>query len=555
MAETGQTCETRYDNLASDRLTFLDRARRCSELTIPTLVPPQAHSKSTIYYTPWQGIGARGVNNLASKLLLSLLPPNSPFFRLVVDDFTVDQLAGKPGGKAIVDAGLAKIERAVQSEIEGNGFRSPIFLALKHLIVAGNILLYLPKDGGVRVHRLDSYVVKRDVMGNVLDAIALDEISPSALTPKQRELLDSTTQPDEVKGDRKDDKNEKPGDDNDADSAERTVKLYTRFYRYAPDGAEARWRMYQEINGTFVPGSAGSWPIDKAPFMALRWSPVDGEDYGRSYVEEYLGDLISLEGLSKAIVQASAVAAKVVYLLNPNGVTRQDKLTKAESGDVIIGRKDDVQSLQSEKQADMQIAHQAAQTLTERLSQAFLMNSSVQRQAERVTAEEVRFMASELEDSLGGVYSILSQEFQLPFVIRIMDRMTKQKKLPPLPAGVVKPAIVTGLEALGRGHDLNKYLTLMQALEPLGPQVIAQFMNADDYISRVATAIGIDPDGLVKTQADIDQEQQQAQQQQMASTAQDAIKNAAPHIVKAISDKSARMDQAAQDAQKPPAQG
>ena len=78
MTQSNMTCEARYERLASDRLTFLDRARRCSELTIPTLVPPQAHSKATIYYTPWQGIGARGVNNLASKLLLSLLPPNSP---------------------------------------------------------------------------------------------------------------------------------------------------------------------------------------------------------------------------------------------------------------------------------------------------------------------------------------------------------------------------------------------------------------------------------------------------------------------------------------------
>ena len=45
------------------------------------------------------------------------------------------------------------------------------------------------------------------------------------------------------------------------------------------------------------------------------------------------------------------------------------------------------------------------------------------RSAERVTAEEVRYMAQELETALGGVYSILSQEFQYPFVNLLLGRM------------------------------------------------------------------------------------------------------------------------------------
>jgi hypothetical protein len=530
MKDSVMTCQARYHRLESDRLTFLDRARRCSELTIPTLVPPEAHSKSTIYYTPWQGIGARGVNNLASKLLLSLLPPNSPFFRLVIDDFTRDELTGRPDAKAIVDEGLAKVERAVQSEIEGTGLRSPVFLALKHLIVAGNVLVYLPKEG-VRVWKLDSYVIKRDVSGNVLDVIAKDEVSPYSLSKEEAELLDDTT------------------NENDKDeSLERTVKVYTRFYRCGDEG-RSHWKMYQEINGKVVPGSEGRFPIDKPPFMALRWVSIDGEDYGRSYVEEYLGDLISLEGLSKAIVEASAVAAKVVFLLNPNGVTRLKDVTKAESGDVIIGKADDLSSLQTDKQADMRIAYEAAKTITDRLAMAFLMNSSVQRNAERVTAEEVRFMASELEDALGGVYSILSQEFQLPLVHRLMDRMTKAKKLPPLPKGVVKPAIVTGLEALGRGHDLNKYLMMLKALQPLGEQVLAQYMNPGDYISRIATSLGIDPAGLVKSQQEIDQQMQQMQQQQMMQMGGELAGKLGPSVIKGISDQAASAQEAPPPAQ------
>lgn len=509
------TCEARYERLASTRLQFLDRARKCSELTIPTLVPPEAHGAHTIYYTPWQGIGARGVNNLASKLLLSLLPPNSPFFRLGVDDFTSQQMAGQAGARAKIEEGLNKIERAVQNEIEGSGLRSPVFLALKHLIVAGNYLAYLPASGGVKGYPLTNYVVKRDTLGNVLDIVALDEVSPLSLSDEELALLDDT---------------ENGSKD---ESTDKTVKLYTRFLR---DGKQ--WKMYQEIKGKRVPDSEGTWPIDKPPFMALRWTHVDGEDYGRSYVEEYLGDLISLEGLSKAIVEASAVAAKVVYLLNPNGVTRAKDLTAAESGAVVVGSVNDVAALQTDKQADMRVAYEAAKTITERLAMAFLMNSAIQRQAERVTAEEVRYMAGELEDALGGVYSILSQEFQLPLVTRLMDRMTKEKRLPALPKGVVTPQIVTGLEALGRGHDLTKYQMMIQALAPLGPETVAKHINPGDYIKRVGTSLGIDMDGLVKSDEQLQQEAEMAAQAQqnmmMASMAEKAI---GPGI-KALSDQS-----------------
>lgn len=521
------TCKSSYARLESDRLTFLNRARRCAELTIPTLIPPQSHSKSTIYYTPWQGIGARGVNNLASKLLLSLLPPNSPFFRLQVDDFTAEELTGSPDNRAKIEAGLSKIERAVQSEIEGTGMRAPIFTALKNLIIGGNYLIYLPKEGGIKGYRLDSYVVKRDVLGNVLDIIAKDTLSPLSLTPVERALYESSEYEDE--NGEKESKERK--EDDAEDDAQETVEVYTRLCR-----EDNKWRLYQEINGKVVPGTEGVYPVDKPPMIALRWTAIDNEDYGRSYVEEYLGDLISLEGLSKAIVQASAAAAKVVFLLNPNGVTRMKDITKAESGDIVIGQKQDIDSVQTDKQADMNIAYQASKTIEERLAAAFLMNASVQRKAERVTAEEVRFMASELEDALGGVYSILSQEFQLPFVVRIMDRMTKAKRLPTLPKGIVKPVIVTGLEALGRGQDLNKYNMLLAAIQPLGPEVLAKYMNPGDYISRVATSLGIDASGLVKSQDQIDQEAAQAQQMEQMASMTDLAGKAVPNAVKGIAD-------------------
>ena len=125
-------------------------------------------------------------------------------------------------------------------------------------------------------------------------------------------------------------------------------------------------------------------------------------------------------------------------------------------------------------------------------------------------------MAQELEDVLGGVYSILSQEFQMPLVNRLMNRMSKAGRLPKLPKDIIKTTIVTGLEALGRGHDLNKLDSFIQGAAQLLGDSFPTYVNMSDYLKRRATSLGIDVEGLIKTEEEIEQEKQQAAQQQMA---------------------------------------
>ena len=62
---------------------------------------------------------------------------------------------------------MSVIEREVSSKIEQLALRVSVFEALKHLIVAGNVLTYLPKKGSMRVFPLTQYVCQRDSSGNV----------------------------------------------------------------------------------------------------------------------------------------------------------------------------------------------------------------------------------------------------------------------------------------------------------------------------------------------------------------------------------------------------
>lgn len=503
------TLKSLYSSLETQRFTFLRRARDAAELTIPTLMPPQGHSYSTIYPTPYQSIGARGVNNLASKLMLALLPPNAPFFRLAVEEYELKKELPEDATsedleslKTEMEKALSKIERIASKDIEGSSIRVGTYEALRQLIVAGNVLLHFPEDGGMRVFRLDTYGVKRDKTGNVVKIALKETIAEAALPPSVREFVRS------LKNEGLEGKAKQP------DSMEDNLELYTGIY-LSEDGK--KWEVCQEIAGQEIPETKGSYPLDKLPWMALRLVRIDGEDYGRGFVEEYLGDLKALEALSQGVIEATAAASKVLFMVDPTGTTKIKDLSAAKNGAFISGKATDVTALQVEKRADLSIVNQVIADITQRLSFAFLLNTAIQRNGERVTAEEIRYMAQELESSLGGAYSILSQEFQLPLVTILLDRLAKQKKLPEMPKKLVKPLIVTGVEALGRGNDLNKLDQFIQGIaQTLGPQALS-LINTTEYLNRRAAALGIESEGLIRDPEELKQEQAQSQQMEMAN--------------------------------------
>lgn len=486
-----QGAKKTYNRLKNDRQPYIKRAIDCAKVTIPSLFPAENDDKSKNYDTPYQSVGARGINNLASKLILALMPPNSPFFRLGMSDEVLSEYMaqGQEDTKAQVEQALMQIENRIMKYIESNQIRVTVLEALKQCIVAGNALLFLPPaEGGIKMYRLSNYVIQRDGLGNVIQIVTLDKVAYSTLDVTVQNLIKTDKKPEDL------------------------IEVYTHVCRSGD-----QFLAYQEVEDTPIQGSQQSYPVMKTPYLPIRMVKMDGESYGRSFVEEYLGDLKSLENLSKAIFKLSTIAANIYFLVNPNGVTRAKKLENATSGDFIPGRIEDIGVLQLEKYYDFNTAKQTADAIEARLSYAFLLSSVVQRNAERVTAEEVRTVAGELEDTLGGVYSILSQELQLPLVRRIMNQLQSTGEVPNLPEGTVEPTITTGLDALGRGHDLEKYATVLNLVSQI-PNAQAM-INWNVMLLNMFTGAGVETEGLVKTQEQIEEEQQMAMGQEMAMQA------------------------------------
>lgn len=502
MARFQAVAEGRWGLLDSNRQTHLNRARTCAKLTLPALLPPEGADENTSLPTPWQSMGARCVNNLASKIVLTLMPPNSPCMRFVVDQKMLDQLKAQGGDQAIssVEEILSSREWEVQKFMEKSRIRVPSYRIMRLLIVTGNALMYRHDTGTLKVYRLDQYVVRRNGIGEPVEIVIKEPIDPVDTPQSCRE--EKSGKEDEGTGSKKD-----------------MYDLYT----YCIKRGEY-WHMHQEINGKLVPQSKGKLDDGDFPFRPLVWSLADGENYGRGHVEEYIGDFISLEELRKSLVETTAAGAKLVFLVNPNGVTRKKDLINAENGGFVVGQEGDVVPLRVEKMNDLAVAAQEIGTLNEGLARAFLLHTSIQRQGERVTAEEIRFMAQDIEDALGGIYSILAQEYQMPLVEWALKAMEENGSLAKLPEGITV-SITTGLEALGRGHDLAKLNSFLQNVSILGPEVLMKYLIITEYFKRVATALGIHTTGLIKTEEQIQQENHQMQQQAQQADVMDKMAN------------------------------
>ena len=483
----------RYNQLVTDRRQFLDKAVDCSKLTLPYLIQDDTSSKPTheTLNIPWQSVGSKCVVGLAAKLMLAILPPQGTFFKLQVrEDKLGEDLP--PEARSELDLSLSKMERMVMDYIAASNDRVVIHQSLKHLIVGGNALLFMGKDG-IKNYPLNRYVVNRDGNGNVLEIVTKELISRDVLG---YEIPDSqpNTGIDETQGGHNDD-----------------VEVYT--YVKLKDG---RWQWHQEVEDKIIPGTRSTAPKNASPWLPLTFNSVDGEQYGRGRVEEFLGDLKSLEGLSQALVEGAAAASKVIFLVSPSSTTKPSVIAKAGNGAIVQGRAEDVQVVQVGKTADFSTAANMAQTIERRILEAFLVMNV--RNAERVTAEEVRLTQLELEQQLGGIFSLLTVSFLIPYLDRTLLVLQRSNELPKLPKDVIRPAIVAGVNALGRGQDREALTMFMQTIAgTVGPEALMKFINPMEAIKRLAAAQGIDVLNLVKTEeqlADAKEEQMQNQQNQ-----------------------------------------
>jgi len=486
----------RYDKLIKARSNYLKRAEEAASLTIPQLYTGNYDNENDgqSYPNPYQSLGARGVNNLANKIILTLFPPATAFFKMGMNPITLKEMRK---GEGEISQALQILEKSIVSEMEISQLRASLVDMLKQCIVGGSALLHIPRVDNPKVISMTNFGIKRSKSKLILEIIIKECLYYSEL---DKETKDQISKSNEITEDIIHDKKE--------------LDVYTVIKRQ-DDGM---YKEHQDILGMEIKGTYGLHQAKELPYVFVPF--VDrGEHYGRSYVEDFIGDLNSYEGLRKSVLEAAAESARIIYLIKPNATLNIKKLQSANSGDVLMGNIDDVGTLQADKRMDLQIAQQEMEILRMDLSTMFLLDSSVRRNAERVTAEEIRRVSQELEVSLGGIYSTLANVLQTPLVKLYLIRLKEKGLINDALKDSIDLEVTTGSAALGRGTEFNAISTFIQTMQATLGQEFSSYIKMPEMIARVANSLDIGTSELVKTQEEIQAEQQAAQQAQLEQQA------------------------------------
>lgn len=503
--------EGRYETLSSERSGYLERAREYSRFTLPYVLPDgdDMNRGDAGNQHGFQSIGAQAVNHLSNKLSTNLFPIGRSFFKLDFEDEARAKLK-KAGYEAVyLSELLVEAEDRCTSLQTKIAARVAYTEALKNLIISGNILMYLPADGFLQAIKLDRYVTSRDVSGNLLENIVLQRKAFNTFSEETKDII----------------KTMKMFQDPDPDEI---VNLYTWVYRID----SKTFGIAQALNNVLIK-SYQEIPADQMPFMPLRWNTTNGESYGRGHVEDNAGDIYVIEFLSEAIAKGMALMADVKYLIKPGSVTDIDEVSTAPPGEWVFGNLDDIGVLQLEKYADFTPIAEVLKEYKRRVGQAFLLNSAIRRDAERVTTVELRLDAQELETSLGGVYSLLAQTFQTPLAFLYLSRIGF-----PLAKDLVMPDIVTGLEAFGKAGDLDKLkqFTEMMQLPQAWPLGVQERVKWDIFARDIASKLSMKMDFMMDAEEWKAYQEAKAKQQQNQAM-QDAMVRSAPQVAGQLGDK------------------
>ena len=436
-----------FEKLRDD--SVIAKCKQYAHWTLPQLLADlqQAHNNRVVVERDYQEIGALLVNHLATKLARLLFPTTNPFFRAEVSPALLKTATEHSISEQEFQTSISKLEIDSARRLFMNASYAQLILALKHLIVTGNVLLYRDsKESKCTAYGLQSFGIRRDGRGNLLDCVLREYTYVEALSPDIQTTLKAT---DKTKYSR----------------PEQSVCIYTRIKR-SMHGTNVGYEVTQEVDLT--PIGEGSWyPQHLCPWFAPTWSVIAGEHYGRGMVEDYAGGFAKLSDLSEAHALYSIEMMRVIHLVSASAGTDIDDLQNAETGEYLRGDPDSVNAHESGDAMKLEQAAKEIERVFQRLAKAFMYQANV-RDAERVTAYELQREAQEAENALGGVYSALSDGLQVPLAHVLMHE-AKPEILAGFISGEVKLDVVAGIPALGRTSDVQNLLMAAQELATVIP--------------------------------------------------------------------------------------
>lgn len=483
-----------YKNNVGDRSDYEKRAEDIAKISLPYLIRTDSATGGTAMdYSPSQSFNGMLINNLKAKIGMALLPPRTSSFRFQPDpqallEFTQDNQAMNEE----IYKELSFKQDAVNQEIERQQIRSSIFDLAGQIIGVGPVIMEKVKKAGLQMHTLKNIVVSLDNMGEPYQMCFMEilKVLPQGFTVEQEK---------------------------------ENYELYT-MAKY--DFATERWVVTQDIDGEPY-GEEMTYSDDELPYKYIGWTWMPGDSYHRPFAEDYYPDMQQIDNLSRLNTDGAVVAAKILLFVNQRGGrTRKADVANTVNGDIVDGSSDDVTAFQLQKNFDFQVSNDREDTIKRELQKAFLDTGSVTRDAERVTAEEIRVMTQQLESStLAGIYSKMSLSLSKWIVEMIMKEIGIKFE-------AIDVDVLTGLDALGRSSEAQKLDAFVQRAIATNTR---HYIKDSELLNRYASYDSVSTTNLLKTEAEVQKEVQEAQQrEQQQALAMSAANTAGQEGVRAL---------------------
>lgn len=483
-----------WGTLTSGRGTMLDRKQALAEMTIPSAFPDINYNAQTDSLTHGSSsLGAQGATNIINKLMLAMFAPGISFLRLDMAAAAKAKLLEQlqMADDSVLTDILANGEREAMQTLEQSGSRPNIYEGLAHLVVVGDVLMDLSDTSVISFLSLRDYAVKRNRKGKVIKLVMVEKTCVGDLEDEAKaEYIRAM-----------------PGSGMDEAVCVYTcVKWAKGMYR------STVWVEEVKLSSRH----SGRWNDENMPYRALTWRLPIGQDYGVSLAEDYANDLSVHDAVSESMADGAVLASQFRWACNPSGMTDPSVVETGRNGSVVPANKGDLSLIFANIGTQLASVSGIEEIYSRRLGRGFLMNTNVIRNAERVTVEEVRLVANELEQSLGGVYSRFAIDMQGPIARWALRRAKINVK-----GTAIEPVIITGLDALSRSADLERLMGFLQDITNYSslPADIRMRFNEGAILADMAAGRGVERNKYLVTEEQYQQRQQQAAEQAMQAQA------------------------------------
>lgn len=480
-----------------------------AQWTLPQLMVDmtlQSAGRQAVLERDYQEVGPLLVNNLAAKLTALLFPASRPFYEAELSEQLRSRAKDRGIDETTLVAEFAKLVLKSCKRLFKNASYAQLVQATRHLIVSGNVLVHRDSEGQrCTTYGLQSFACRRDGRGILLDVVLREHSFIEALSPDVQRVLRAAHR----------NKYRRPDD-------APPVELFTRIERKVGKTGRVYYVVTQEADDQPV-GTPGQYPEHLCPWQVVTWNLIAGEHYGRGLVEDYAGGFAKLSDGSEAATLYGIEIMKVVHLVAPGTGADIDELAMSESGQYVQGAQGAVQAHEAGDAMKLQAMRAELQEVFGNLARAFMWQAHT-RDAERVTAYELKRDAMEADNVLGGTYSSLAETWQVPFAHILMH-----EENPSTLAGIVddsiKLDIIAGVPALGRSIDLQNLLTAAQDASVVVPAFgqLSKKVDTEKLFQLIMAYSNVPTDDFMKSEQ---QQKAEAEAERMETEGRNQLMNA-----------------------------